>query len=162
MNTTDKTQNHSDNFKDLPFEFILYVNNHIVCQRFFNVSNFKEESLKSRELIDMMKRIGGMNMGQFGQMGIIPTYLKEKSMDYLWENFNPYETQSEVTYKATNKKGDMFKFEFKVGGRVTSEIEFPNEFFTLNSRSNVDIRLIIPEIISEIKETLSKKRYTLV
>lgn len=161
MSNTEKTQNSTDNFKDLPFEFILYVNNHIVCQRYFNISNFKEEFLRSRDLMEMMKRIGGMNMGQFGQMGIIPAFLKEKSMDYLWENFNPYETQNEDSYKAPNKKGDMFKFEFKVNGRVASEIEFPNEFFTLNSRSNVDIRLIIPEIIAEIKDSLSRKKYTL-
>lgn len=163
MSTTEKTQTNNDNFKDLPFEFVLYVNNHnIICQRFFNINNFREESLKSLELVELMNRIGGMNQGQFGEMGIIPSYLKAKSMDYLWEGFNPYETQSEDTYKAPNKKGDVFKFEFKVNGRVTSEIEFPNEFFTLNSRLSVDIRAIIPEIIAEIKETLSKRKYTLV
>lgn len=162
MNTTEKTQTSNDSFKDLPFEFVLYVNNNIVCQRFFNIGNFKEESLKSYELVELMKRIGGMNMGQFGESGIIPSFLKAKSMDYLWEGFNPYETQSEDTYKAPNKKGDMFKFEFKVNGRVTSEIEFPNEFYTLNSKLSVDIRAIIPEIIGEIKETLSRKKYTLV
>jgi hypothetical protein len=141
------------------FEFVFYVNRNIVCQRYFHIYDYNEDFTKSIELKDMLDNIGGMNNGE---QGLIPNYLKNKSMDYLWDNYNPYELQSEDSYKAPAKKGDVFKFEFRVDKRTVGEIQFDNEFFTLNPKINVDIREIIPAIISEIRQATNQKNYTLI
>lgn len=146
-------------FEELPFEFILYVNNNIICQRFFDIYDFNKDSLNSYELKEMVDNITGTNNGSFGTMGIIPNYLKQKSVNYLWENFNPYLQQNDEVYKAPPKKGDVFKFEFKVNKRVVLASEFPNDFFTLSPKVSVDIREVVPAIMSEIRTTLSRKKY---
>lgn len=161
MNTEKNTQS-GKKIEEQRFEFVFYVNNNIICQRYFHIYDFNEDALKSLELKDMMDSIGGMNNGQFGELGIIPNYLKTKSLNYLWENYNPYSVQNDDSYKAPAKKGDVFKFEFKVDKRSVSEIQFSNEFFTLNPKINVDIREIIPAVMSEIRQSTSQKNYTII
>ena len=96
-------------FEEQKFEFLLYVNDHIVCQRGFNIRDYNEESIHSLELKELMDSLIGMNNGSFGELGIIPNYLKQKSINLLWENYNPYSGVD--GYKQPNKKGDVFKFE---------------------------------------------------
>lgn len=144
------------------FEFVFYLNKNIVCQRYFNIHDYNEDFINSYELKEMLDNIAGMNNGMFGEQGLIPNYLKIKSMDYLWETYNPYEAQNEESYKAPAKKGDIFKFEFKVDKRIVGEIQFENEFFTLSPKMNVDIREIIPSIISEIRLATNQKNYNLI
>lgn len=161
MNSKEKTTVAKE-IKEERFEFVLYINNNIICQRFFHIFDFNEDSIKSLEIKEMVDEITGMSNGNFGSLGIIPNYLKQKSMDYLWDGYNPYLTQTDETYKAPAKKGDMFKFEFKVDKRAVIASEFSNEFFTLNPKVSVDIRKIIPEIMSEIRQTTSRKKYSIV
>jgi hypothetical protein len=163
MNATEKVnQPITKKIEEQRFEFVLYINNNIICQRYFNIYDFNEDSIKSLELKEMMDNIGSMGNGGFGGMGIIPNYLKQKSLNYLWDNYNPYSIQNDESYKAPAKKGDVFKFEFKVDKRSVSEIEFPNDFFTLNPKVNIDIREIIPSIMTEIRQSLNQKNYTII
>lgn len=158
--STEKTTGKK--IEEQRFEFVFYVNRNIVCQRYFHIYDYNENFTQSVELKEMLDNIGGMNNGEFGEQGLIPNYLKEKSMDYLWDNYNPYEVQNDESYKAPAKKGDVFKFEFRVDKRTVGEIQFDNEFFTLNPKINVDIREIIPAIISEIRQSTNQKNYTLI
>lgn len=158
MTTEKNTQGKK--IEEQRFEFVFYVNKNIVCQRYFHIYDYNEDFTQSIELKEMLDNIGGMK--QFSELGIIPNYLKMKSMDYLWDNYNPYEVQTEESYKAPAKKGDVFKFEFRVDKRTVGEIQFDNEFFTLNPKVNVDIREIIPSIISEIRQSTNQKNYTLI
>jgi hypothetical protein len=144
------------------FEFVLYINNNIICQRYFHIFDFNEDSINSLDIKEMVDEIAGMNKGEFGTLGIIPNYLKRKSMQYLWENYNPYFVQTDESYRAPAKKGDEFQFEFKVDKRVVVSAQFSNEFFTLNPRVSVDIREVIPEIMSEIRQTTSRNKYSMV
>lgn len=160
MTTEKNTQGKK--IEEQRFEFVFYVNRNIVCQRYFHIYDYNEDFTQSIELKEMLDNIGGMNNGQFGEQGLIPNYLKTKSLDYLWDNYNPYEVQNEESYKAPAKKGDVFKFEFRVDKRTVGEIQFDNEFFTLNPKINVDIREIIPAIISEIRQSTNQKNYTLI
>jgi hypothetical protein len=32
-----------------------------------------------------------MNNGEFGELGMIPNHLKQKSITYLWDNYNPFQ-----------------------------------------------------------------------
>jgi hypothetical protein len=138
------------------FEFILYVNNNIVCQRGFHIFDFDEDMTNMKEMLD---EVSGMHLNDLGRLGIIPTFLKKQSNDYMWSNYNPYIDQSQETYKSPPKKMDEFKFQFLLDKEVRGESIFPNEFFYLSLKVNVNIKEIIPEIISEIRQSFSNRKF---
>lgn len=157
------------------FEFSLFVNDNIICQRFFKIRdfdesltpmdenaarNYKRNPKKEAQKIEKLRQLGeALIFDEYTyHEGIIPTFLKKKSMDYLWENYKPYFNQSEDSYKTPPKKGDNFRFEFKVDKMPVLTVGFPNEYFTLNPKVNVDIREIIQDIITEIRHITSVKK----
>jgi len=152
------------------FEFSFFVNDNIICQRYFKIRDFDEnlaplneaaarvyKSNVSKELakVNSLKELADSVASV--DFGIIPNYLKRKSIDYLWDNYKPYYAQNEDSYRTPPKKGDMFQFEVKVDTQSILRVEFPNEYFTLNPKINVDIREVIQEIITEIRYYLSVK-----
>jgi hypothetical protein len=152
------------------FEFSFFVNDNIICQRYFKIRDFdenftplnettartyKSNPTKELERVNKLKELADSVAGS--QHGILPNYLKSKSMDYLWENYKPYYAQNEDSYKTPPKKGDMFQFEIKVDSMPILKVEFPNEYFTLNPKINVDIREVIQEIITDVRYFLSVK-----
>jgi hypothetical protein len=90
---------------------VLYINKHIICQRYFSIKDFNEKSLKSYELKLLMDRLIGMGNGPDGRMGIITSQLKKKSVDYLWKFYNPYNPPKAEDYKNNFEKEDFFDFE---------------------------------------------------
>jgi len=152
------------------FEFSFFVNDNIICQRYFKIRDFDENLAPLNEAkarvykSNMGKELDNINtLKELAESvasvdyGIIPTYLKRKSVDYLWDNYKPYYAQNEDSYKTPPKKGDMFQFEIKVDTQSILRVEFTNEYFTLNPKINVDIREVIQEIITEIRYYLSVK-----
>lgn len=85
MTATNQTAKKFD--EPLRFEFLFCINNHIICQRFFNVRDYNEDVLQSLELKDLIDSIAGTNES-IAPLGIIPAFLKEKSVDFLWNNFD--------------------------------------------------------------------------
>lgn len=143
------------------FEFVLYINDHIICQRYFNVREYNPDSIKSLEMKELIDRIAGLNIGTIGQHGIIPSRLKQKSVDYLWDNYNPYFVQTEETNKNQTEKIDNFQFEIKVDKVTVAKTQFSGNIFPPKVRYQVDIKEIIPDIMTEIRDYLSQKKYTL-
>ena len=152
------------------FEFSFFVNDNIICQRYFKIRDFDEnlaplneasarvyKSNVNKELakVNSLKELADSVASV--DFGIIPNFLKRKSIDYLWDNYKPYYAQNEDSYRTPPKKGDMFQFEVKVDTQSILRVEFPNEYFTLNPKINVDIREVIQEIITEIRYYLSVK-----
>ena len=162
--TTTKPSVRTDGKKieDQRFEFVLYINDHIICQRYFNIYDFNEDSIKSLELKEMMDNIAGMNNGEYGSQGIIPNHLKEKSLTYLWDNYNPYFLQPEEGSKNIFEKEDNFQFEVKVDKTSVAKTQFSGNFFPPKVRYAVDVREIIPSIMSEIRHSMSQKKYTII
>ena len=85
------------------FEFSFFVNDNIICQRYFKIRDFdenftplnettartyKSNPTKELERVNKLKELADSVAGS--QHGILPNYLKSKSMDYLWENYKPY------------------------------------------------------------------------
>lgn len=167
MGTTDirrtevKNSENTRKFEEQRFEFVLFINDHIICQRFFDIRNFNEDSIKSLELKDLMDNIIGVNNGDFGRLGIIPNFLKKKSQTYLWDNYNPYHNQKDETTKTSTDKIDNFQFEIKVDKKVVSKGIFSGNLFPPKVRYSVDIKEIIPSIINEIRYSLAQKKYTI-
>ena len=142
------------------FEFVLYINDHIICQRYFNIRDYNEESVQSLELKDLMDNIIGMNINKWGELGIIPKHLKQKSVDYLWDSYNPYFVQNEDSSKVGSDKIDDFQFEIKIDKKVVAKGGFSGNHFQPKVRYAVDVREIIPSIMHEIRTYLSQKNYT--
>lgn len=146
--------------EELRFQFVLYINDNIICQRYFNIFDFNEESLNSIELKELMQSIAGMNNGNLGSLGIIPRYLQKKSLTYLWDNYNPYANQQDESNKNIFERKDNFQFEIKIDEKSVAKTEFSGNYFPPKIRYAVDVREIIPEIMSEIRHYLSQKTYT--
>ena len=144
------------------FEFLLYINNHIICQRYFNIRDYNEDVIQSSEMKDLVDSIVGMDNDGFGAMGIIPKHLKDKSVDYLWGNYNPYYIQQEEGVKNIFDKVDNFQFEIKVDKNSVAKAEFTGNFFPPKVRYAVDIKEIIPSIMAEIRNSFSQKKYDIV
>lgn len=142
------------------FEFVLYINNHIICQRYFHIRDFNEESVNSLEIKHLMDSICGMNLNDFGSVGIIPNHLKNKSVDFLWNTYNPYSITPEQSSKPINDKVDDFQFEIRIDKQTVAKTMFSGNFFPPKVRYAVDIKEIIPAIMSEIRHYLSQKNYT--
>ena len=141
------------------FEFILYINNHIICQRYFNIRDYNEDSSNSYEMKELLDNLTGMNNGEFGELGIIPKFLKNKSVEYLWDNYNPYFLKTEDGPKNIFEKLDNFQFEIRVDKKSVGISQFSGNFFQPKVRYAVNIREIIPAITSEIRHYLSKNNY---
>lgn len=60
------------------FEFKLTVGENIICQRYFKINNFNEQSVRSFELVDTVRKV----------VDTIDKELKSKTLDYL-EIFSP-------------------------------------------------------------------------
>lgn len=143
------------------FEFVLTINGNILCKRYFSVRDVDFGKLK--DIKPMMDELSGMNNDRFGSMGIIPTFLKDKSVDFLWRTYNPHYKQTEDVID----RRDVFENEDIIGFKVTffdfrrneerliGETQFSGNFFPPKVRYEINIKDIIPDIIRTIREHTS-------
>lgn len=130
-------------------EFILYINKNIICQRYFNVKGFNKKSISSFEMYECITDV----------VDLINRDLKKKSKDYLWRSYNPYkeQKQEDIIREDVFENEDIFDLEIKVDDRVVATKQFTGNFYQQRIRYSVDIRKMIPKIISIITETLSRE-----
>ncbi len=168
-NYKGKKKDFKKNFwEDFRFEFVLYINNgrrkedgnNIICQRLFDVKGYNEEALKSLEVRDLMDTIAGTEYGSVGQMGIIPNHFKKLCKKASWDTYNPYRIKVNEDNKDVFEHEDVFTFEIKIDKKVALSTQFSGNWFQTDVRYQVNIRDIIPEIIEEIQEFLSRNEYT--
>jgi hypothetical protein len=126
------------------FEFILYINGNIICQRYFSVKNYNKDVINSMDIYDCSKKV--------------VSDLKSKSEEYLWSNYNPYEIQKEP--KVIDDKSDDFSFEIKVDGKSVMKQIFSGNSYPQRVRYSVDVRGLVPKIIREIQNTFSSENLT--
>ena len=142
------------NYENLPYEFLLLINGKPIVGRNFQIKGYKPESLRSLEIKDTIDEV----------VDIIRYQFKLKSYNYLYRYYNPYITQQPTEVEEIKKdlyeNEDLFTFQIKVKGRVVAESIFSGNDFPPKVRYDVDIRAIIPEIISTIQQGLSLKNYT--
>lgn len=158
--TTEWTSNAGKQIEEQRFEFILYINDHIICQRYFNIRDYNDDAIKSVEMKQLMENICGMNNGNWGELGIIPKFLKNKAVDYIWNNYNPYNILPDQGTKNIYEKIDNFQFEIRVDKKMVAKSQFTGNVFPPKVRYAVDIKEIIPSIMGEIRQFLSQKKYT--
>jgi hypothetical protein len=100
------------------------------------------------DLIECVKKVTEM----------IKQDLKNKTYQFLWSQYNPYlEQKSEDIVKDDNTVMDVFDFEIRVDEAVVAHTKINGNDYPQRVRYSVDIRKLIPGIIAEIQNTLSKE-----
>jgi hypothetical protein len=136
------------------FEFVLYINNHIICQRYFAVKNYNKDVKYSMDLKWCIDEC----------VQIIQSDLMGKSLDYLYKQYNPHQAQTQVEVDANKRdvseKEDVFDFEIKVDDRAVIKSRFSGNLYPQRVRYSVDVRKLIPGIISTIQDTFSQDYLT--
>ncbi len=145
------------------FEFLLLINGHIVCQRYFNVREFNYDVLRSYELKTCVDRCVNLITGEGSTSMPNEWTLKGKTWKYLWAGYNPYlDEYPPCEVKNIYENEDIFTFQIRINGRVAIEKIFSGNDYPPKVRYDVDIRGVIPEIIAEIQETLGEKNLMMV
>lgn len=152
-----------------PFEFILKINDNIICQRYFNVRNYNDDCRESLELKEMIDDIVGVS--QTIKLGIIPEFLKYGCMD---NSYNEYYGENNFTYD----KDDNFIFEVfknnivKVRTKISDDSDnllqseviasggFNGNLFHPSTRYDINIKPIINDIVRIINNHMSLNKYT--
>jgi hypothetical protein len=146
------------NYEKTDYQFILKINDNIVCQRYFNIYGYNHKFRKSTLIKKTMDEICSPICG-YGS-GIIPNLLKKESENYLWNTFNPYYTEKNYTHILTNDIYDnesYFIFEILVKDEVIAQSSFSANCYPYEVRSSVNIRKVIPSILKKIAVNASKK-----
>jgi len=104
-----------------------------------------------------MNTLAGTSIDSIGRMGLIPTYLKGKSEDYLWENYRYYEVQTPemIDRRDVFDNEDIIGFEILFDGILVARTAFSGNVFPPKVRYNIDIRGLIPQILHEIRKSFS-------
>lgn len=135
-----------------PYEFYLYINENIVCQRFFQMKGYNEKVLKSLELKELIDKVAE----------IVQKDLENKTRDYLYSHYNPFEPQDTETIQRINiyDNEDVFDVEIRIHDKIVAKKRFTGNVYPPKVRYSVNIKELIPEIISTIQEKLSQKKYS--
>ena len=128
------------------FEFLLSLEGHIVCQRFFNVRDHVDQARCSLDLHYYVKNICEDFMED----------LKIKSSNYLCENQN-YILNSEIVEDKANEEKEHFLLEIKLGDDVFIQRQFPAFVYHPKARYTVDIRPRLKTILSDLTDILSSE-----
>jgi hypothetical protein len=132
------------------FEFILRINDNIICQRYFNIRGYNNRAKDSMDL--------RWDLGEI--VTTIQSYLQQKTEDFLWLNYNPYSLKNSVVKEVDKQEEDYFTFEIRVDGKVIIIERFTGMDFPPKVRYSVNIKSLIPSIISKIQRGLSQRKYT--
>ena len=128
------------------FEFLLSLEGHIVCQRFFNVRDHVDQARRSLDLHYYIKNICEDFMED----------LKIKSSNYLCENQN-YILNSEVVDDSAIPEKEHFLMEIKLGEDVFIQRLYPAYLYHPKARYTVDIRPRLKRILSDLTDILSSE-----
>jgi hypothetical protein len=136
------------------FEFVLYINKNIICQRYFSIRDYNKDIKNTMDLKWCIDEC----------VQTIQDDLKDKSRDYLYKQFNQYKVQTqedvELTKKENSEKEDIFDFEIKIDDKPVIKTSFNGNLYPQRVRYSVDVRKLIPGIISTIQNTFSQEYFT--
>lgn len=137
----------SNNQDVTKFEFLLRLENNIICQRFFNVKNHNPKSKRSLDLHYLVKNISEQIMHD----------LKIKSSDYMCENHGFFMNNENVE-SYSEEKSDYFLLEIKEDDNVFIQRIFPAYLYHPKVRYTVDIRPMLKDILSSLTSVLSLRK----
>ena len=122
------------------FEFLLSINDNIICQRYFTVRNHNPQTIKSVDLYEIVLYI----------KEVISKKLILKTIDVIDEFFK--EDMSKLQEESEN-----FTITIKKGNQVIMERIFSADLYPPRVRYSVDVRPQISFILRELTDVLSDK-----
>jgi hypothetical protein len=128
------------------FEFLLTLENNIICQRFFNVKDHQPKSRRSMDIHEYVKNI----------CYEISYDLKSKTLDYLNDNREYFYGLSSAESNVENDK-ESFLLVIKIGDEVFIQRTFPANVFHPKVRYTVDIRPELKRYLSDLTTILSSR-----
>lgn len=128
------------------FEFLLTLDNNIICQRFFNVKDYNPESRCSMDLHYLVKEI----------CEEIEHDLKIKSSNYLVENQSYILNNTNVEESTTNEV-QHFLLQIKQADEVFIQRIFLASVYHPKVRYAVDIRPKLRKILADLTEVMSRR-----
>lgn len=123
------------------FEFVLSIEDNIICQRFFTVRNHNHKTLKSVDLYWAVENI----------KDVIVKQLVLKTVDIVDEYFKDDVTNPQV-------ENEDFTILIKRGNKIIMTRLFPADIYPPKVRYSVDIRPKISYILRELTDTLSMRK----
>ena len=134
------------------FEFIFYINGNIICQRYFHIRGYNDEVRNSMDMKWCIDEV----------VDRIKDDLTQKTRDFLWANYDPYtpQTKEDIPTKDIFEKKDDYMMEIRVDKKPVAIKEFTGNYFPPKVRYQVNIKELIPSIISDIRDYFSQKKYT--
>lgn len=128
---------------DYQFDFSLFINDKIICQRFFNDHKFKNNEIDFHQVIQIIME----------PTNLIKDLLKSLSIELLWKN---YDTCNHKTLFHKESKSDLFKITISYNSKLLVSSCINGNIYQPKIKYGVDIRPIIPSIISSIRLNLIK------
>jgi hypothetical protein len=130
------------------FEFLFYINDNIICQRYFNVNWYNYYTVSSLNLKEVKDEI----------IKEIIDHIKGETNDYMLRNYYHFEDDKNFDVSETD---DNYRFTIKIDGEIVSDTIFSANYYPTKIRYSVDIRYLIPGIIRKLQVVLSSKNDTL-
>ena len=132
-----------ENNEQQKFEFLLKIDNNIICQRYFNVKNFNPKAVRSVEFYWFVQEI----------YEAIEVTLKEKTTDIITEFFT--EDMSKFPEEKENFTITINKGETNLMTRI-----FPANLYPPRVRYSVDVRPQISYFLNGLSDVLSLREIT--
>lgn len=111
------------------FQFVLSVNDNIICQRYFRINGFNNASLSSLELKETIDNI----------VNVIDSDLTSKSRIYMWYTFDSNYQDLEYTEPLDEAWSSTFKFTFLVDEKEIISKVWDGTTYPRFVRESVDI-----------------------
>lgn len=125
------------------FDFSLFINDKIICQRLFNDYNYKKNHIDFNVAVDIITVT----------TDLIKDFLKSESIKILWENYDAYNLKKNFH---RDQKNDLFKVTISFNSKIIATSCIDGYVYPPKGKYYVDIRPIIPIIISNIRFNLKE------
>lgn len=129
---------------DYQFDFTLFINDKIICQRFFKCNNYDKNHIDFNNSIEIIT----------STTDLIKDLLKSESVDLLWKNYNS-NIEKKMFYKT--HKNELVKIDISYNSKLIASSCIETYVYQPKVKYNVNIRPIIPFIISNIRVCLENK-----
>ena len=126
-------------------EFLLKLNDNIVCQRYFTVRNFNSKAANSLELHETISWI---------------TYDLIADLKYRTSNLMDSNYVDNTKNKGVEEKAEHFSMTIKVGTKEVYVRIIRADIYPPKVRFSVDIRPQLNKILKELTQVLSSEKVT--
>jgi hypothetical protein len=127
------------------FEFLLTLQNNIVCQRFFPVKNFNPKAKNSLQISEYMKYM----------CNVISEDLKNKNAEYMFENKSQYENNENIEEV---KEKQHYLLQLKLNDITFNERIFPSNIY--HPKVRLDVRDYVKPFLNDLSSILSSRKPT--